>query len=88
MFSDDIEWVKNNIYTGCVTYYEDGTDPVWEKLRLMSACKHFVVSNSTFSWWAQYLSENEKKIVISPSEWYLDSRKNDLQSKQWILLEP
>ena len=38
MFSDDIEWVKNNIYTGCVTYYEDGTDPVWEKLRLMSAC--------------------------------------------------
>ena len=54
MFSDDIEWMKNNIHTECVTYYEDGTDPVWEKLRLMSACKHSIVLNSTFSWWTQY----------------------------------
>lgn len=70
MFSDDIEWVKNNIHTECVTYYEDGTDPVWEKLRLMSACKHFIVSNSTFSWWTQYLSANENKVVVSPSRWF------------------
>lgn len=70
LFSDDIEWVKNNIHTGCTSYYEDGTDPVWEKLRLMSACKHFIISNSTFSWWTQYLSTNENKIVVSPSRWF------------------
>ena len=85
MFSDDIEWVKNNIYTGCVTYYEDGTDPVWEKLRLMSACKHFVVSNSTFSWWTQYLSKSENKIVISPSRWFNNDYESPLIAKDWIL---
>ncbi len=84
MFSDDIEWVKNNIYTGCVTYYEDGTDPVWEKLRLMSACKHFVVSNSTFSWWTQYLSKSENKIVVSPSRWFNNDYESPLIGKDGI----
>ena len=76
LFSDDIAWAKSNINTECETYYEDGTDPVWEKLRMMSECKHFIISNSTFSWWAQYLSTNSNKIVISPSRWF----NNDFES--------
>lgn len=84
MFSDDIEWVKNNIHTGCTAYYEDGTDPVWEKLRLMSACKHFIVSNSTFSWWAQYLSKNTDKIVVSPSRWFNNDYQSPLIGEDWI----
>lgn len=84
MFSDDIEWVKNNIHTKCVTYYEDGTDPVWEKLRLMSACKHFIVSNSTFSWWTQYLSVNENKVVVSPNRWFNNDYVSPLIGKDWI----
>lgn len=62
-FSDDIDWVKNNMEFPGEVYYESGVDPVWEKLRLMSACKHFVLSNSSFSWWAQYLSNEKKKIL-------------------------
>ena len=76
LFSDDIKWAKENIHTGTETFYEDGTDPVWEKLRMMSLCKHFIISNSTFSWWCQYLSTNTDKIVISPSRWF----NNDYQS--------
>lgn len=68
-FSDDIEWVKEYIRTDIPSYYESGVDPVWEKLRLMYSCKHFIISNSTFSWWAQYLSRNDNKIVISPDHW-------------------
>lgn len=75
-FSDDIEWVKKNIKTDFPAYYESGKDPVWEKLRLMYSCKHFIISNSTFSWWAQYLSRNEKKVVISPDRWFNDMERN------------
>jgi len=88
MFSDDIEWVRENIKTGCETHYEDGTDPVWEKVRLMSACKHFIISNSTFSWWVQYLSANDNKIVVSPSRWFNNDYESPLiNRKQWELIE-
>lgn len=87
MFSDDIQWVYENIDTGCETYYEDGTDPVWEKLRLMSSCKHFIVSNSTFSWWAQYLSQNPDKIVISPDRWFNNGYKSPLIGENWIKIQ-
>lgn len=70
-FSDDIEWVKQHLHTDeCPCFYESGDDPVWEKLRLMYSCHHFILSNSTFSWWAQYLGRRDDKIVISPSRWY------------------
>lgn len=71
LFSDDIEWAKNNIIIeGYPVFYESGNDPIWEKLRLMSSCKHFVISNSTFSWWAQYLCTNKDKKVVSPNKWF------------------
>ena len=89
IFSDDIEWVKANMDFGDKVYYETGNDPVWEKLRLMSSCKHFVISNSTFSWWAQYLSKNQSKIVVSPKIWKNHTYKNnpgdiDIYQDNWI----
>lgn len=70
-FSDDIQWVRQHMQVdGCPCYYESGDDPVWEKLRLMAACQHFIISNSSFAWWAQYLGTREGKIVISPRRWY------------------
>ncbi len=83
-FSDDIEWVRQNLVLDQTEMkdipvcYERGDDPVWEKLRLMYSCKHFILSNSTFSWWAQYLSANPNKIVISPDRWYRDQRPHFL----------
>jgi len=70
IFSDDIEWARENIKLDGSVYYETGMDPLWEKLRLMYSCKHFIISNSTFSWWAQYLSRNKNKCVISPNIWF------------------
>ena len=84
-FSDDIEWVKKNIKFPGKVYYERGDDPAWEKLRLMSACKHFILSNSSFSWWAQYLSENIDKTVIAPDRWYNQgkNKKADIYQNNW-----
>lgn len=70
VFSNDIDWVKENIRIDGKVYYESGSDPVWETFRLMYSCKHFVISNSTLHWWAQWRSENENKIVVAPDRWY------------------
>lgn len=72
-FSDDIEWVRRHIKLPEGSLYECGSDPVWEKLRLMYSCKHFIISNSSFSWWAQYLSRNEEKTVVAPLRWFNNS---------------
>lgn len=86
-FSNDIEWVKNNIQIdGCPCYYESGKDEVWETLRLMSSCKHFIISNSTLHWWAQYLSDNDDKIVIAPSRWFNLDMHSEIYQNHWILL--
>lgn len=88
IFSDDVDWVRENMNFGCQVEYETGKDPVWEKLRLMSACKHFVISNSTFSWWAQHLSNNKDKMVIAPSRWRNDKKPVNLYEHNWILIDP
>lgn len=69
VFSDDIEDVKRVMHFPFEVTYEKGNDPVWEKLRLMYSCRHFIISNSTFSWWAQYLGRNPNKIVYAPIPW-------------------
>ena len=87
IFSDEIDWVRENIDFGGIVYFESGKDPVWEKLRIMSLCKHFIISNSTFSWWAQYLSTNKNKIVYAPSSWFADGTKADIYEDNWRYIE-
>lgn len=84
IFSNDINHVKKNYHFPCKVYFENGDDPIYEKLRLMYSCKHFIISTSTFSWWAQYLSQNVNKTVISPNKWYADAQKTYLIDEKWI----
>lgn len=87
IFSDDIKWVKENMNLPKDSIFETGQDPVWEKLRMMYSCKHFIISNSTFSWWAQYLSRNEEKVVIAPSKWRNKGLWKDIYEENWNIIE-
>lgn len=93
IFSDDLKWVKEylnfeKMFPDCDFYYEDGTDTVEEKIRMMTKCKNYIISNSSFSWWAQYLSTNNNKKVFAPSYWFTNGQKNGLYMDNWILINP
>jgi hypothetical protein len=67
IFSNEIEWVKQNFkIPGKVTYVDHNKpESGYEDLFLMSRCKHNVTTGcSSFSWWAAYLNLNSEKIVI------------------------
>jgi len=71
VFSDDLDWVRANLDTGHpTTFVGHNTDTPWEDLRLMSACRHFIVANSSFSWWGAWLGEWPGKRVIAPARWF------------------
>lgn len=89
-FSDEIDWVKENIRTDQPSYYVDVNDDKhnYEDLRLMSSCKHHIIANSSFSWWGAWLNKSHTKIVIAPRQWMNIPELNtdDLIPASWIRL--
>ena len=52
----------------------------WKQMLLMSLCQHFVIANSTFSWFGAYFSESSDKIVYYPQVWFGPAnRHNDIK---------
>lgn len=89
VFSDDIEWCKSNLSFPYSTVFV-GPECAGKKaeghLALMSACHHFVIANSTFSWWAAWLAPHPEKIVIAPQKWFTDESidTSDLIPEEWV----
>jgi hypothetical protein len=69
-----------------VTYVSDLGFKNHEELFAMSLCKHNIIANSTFSWWAAWLNNNPDKMIVSPDEWFKwkKIRNKDLLPKDWI----
>jgi hypothetical protein len=69
VFSDspeDVAWCRENLGLGAESVAcAPAVDPVFD-LVAMAACDHFVISASTFSWWAAWLCESPGKVVVAP----------------------
>jgi len=89
VFSDDVEWCRDNFGNrGDLTIVgEEHAGPRFStKLWLMSLCRHFVIPNSSFGWWAAWLARGEHKMVVSPLNWLANPNidTSDLIPPDWI----
>lgn len=91
VFSDDIGFARRNLQKGLSVVYMDHNDSfsAHEDLRLMSACRHHIIANSTFSWWGAWLNQCTDKIVLAPRQWRVGGCPDvsDLLPPGWRLLD-
>ncbi|HZK54108.1 MAG TPA: alpha-1,2-fucosyltransferase [Desulfosporosinus sp.] len=85
--NSDINWIRNNYNLPYPVRYIDFNNPDYEDFRLMNSCKHFIMSNSSFSWWAQFLSDNHHKVVIAPSRWSSIENCSGLYMDIWDIID-
>jgi hypothetical protein len=94
VFSDQIDRAQCliNLPLDSVVYVNHNCtdDMAYADLWLMTLCDHFIVANSTFSWWGAWLSDRKEKIVIAPDPARMPVgnfwRTKDLIPVEWILL--
>jgi len=87
VFSDDIEWCKENIKGPRVMYSEENSAA--RDLQLMASCDYNIIANSSFSWWGAWLNDNPYKKVIAPKVWFGKGKPletKDIYCKDWIKL--
>lgn len=84
-FSDDPKWCLDNIpgiYL-CRQEYD------YLDMFLLSKMDGYIISNSSFSWWAVFLGNlSKKKKVVAPDHpWLRNNNYNkDIHEKNWVLI--
>lgn len=84
VFSDDIEYAKQLFSDSegqfvYITY--KSTNSTLEDFFIMKECKHIILANSSFSWWAAWLNDNKEKIVVRPKEF---QESTDFYPDSWM----
>lgn len=68
IFSDDPAWCRAEFSDLSPTVVEGNTGTsAWADMALMSSCRHAIIANSSFSWWARWLGGYAGARCIGPS---------------------
>jgi hypothetical protein len=91
IFSDDTDYCKVHFQCLPNVRFSEGNTPM-EDLCLAAQCDHFILSNSSYSWWQAYLGEKENSIIIRPSEHFAGKLKQqhnvkDFWPERWICFD-
>lgn len=89
IFSDDVDWVRNNLKIECQHRYvvNNSSSESFNDMRLMSLCDHHIIANSSFSWWGAWLNADPDKVVIAPKRWFINKNLTiDLLPSEWVTL--
>lgn len=88
VFSDDIEWCKKelSIYENMIFVDINNEISSIHDMKLMANCKHNIIANSSFSWWASWLNQNRDKIIIAPKSWNNKEECPDIGCENWIVM--
>ena len=62
-------YVDSSYDIGDIEVVDLGEENDYAEFVLMSKCKHQIMANSSFSWWASYLNRNPNKTVLAPDRW-------------------
>lgn len=88
-FTDDPDWVRANLlpaYSNIMQIVDHNSGyESFNDMRLMAACSHHIIANSSFSWWRAWLNASTNKIVIAPQHWFSKNRHyvNELLPPSW-----
>lgn len=80
IFSDDNKWCREHFSGIRIFDYGDELDQFYA----MSLCDNIIMANSTFSWWAAFLSNNVKNVYV-PEPWFpsFQPYNLDIYETQW-----
>lgn len=88
ILSDDLAWCKDNLKFDVPTHFVNQSGhAIWD-MHLMSRCKHQVIANSSFSWWAAWLNQYTNKRVFVPEYWYshIHTQTLDILADKWEIV--
>jgi hypothetical protein len=87
IFSDDIDWCRENFNSDRFHIIDSGSPYV--DLKLITMCDHHINANSSFSWWGSWLNKSKSKRVVCPSNWFgsaINKDTRDIYCEGWEVI--
>ena len=90
VFSDDPDWAGKALSAQSDVHIirNSPSAPAWVDMALMAQCAHFIISNSSYSWWAAYLGKSADSLIVAPAFWHpgVPTESLPIHCDDWELL--